>query len=55
MIGPTTRGADAEPAVDAGVAAVVELVAAGSQRRVAAEVVARLTGLSRNALYKRSL
>ena len=51
VIGPTTRTADAEAAV----AAVVELVAAGSQRSVAAGVVARLTGLSRNALYKRSL
>jgi 16S rRNA (cytidine1402-2'-O)-methyltransferase len=51
VIGPTTRTADAEAAV----AAVVELVAAGSQRSVAAAVVARLTGLSRNALYKRSL
>ena len=51
VIGPTTRTADAEAAV----AAVVELVAAGSQRSVAASVVARLTGLSRNALYKRSL
>jgi 16S rRNA (cytidine1402-2'-O)-methyltransferase len=51
VIGPTTRAANAEAAV----AAVVELVAAGSQRSVAAAVVARLTGVSRNALYKRSL
>jgi 16S rRNA (cytidine1402-2'-O)-methyltransferase len=51
VIGPTTREADA----DAAAAAVAELVAAGSQRKVAAGVVARLTGLSRNALYKRSL
>ena len=51
VIGPTTRTADAEAAV----AAVVELVAAGAQRRAAAGVVARLTGVSRNALYERSL
>ena len=37
------------------VAAVGELVAAGVARRQAAEVVARLTGVSRNILYRRSL
>lgn len=36
-------------------AAVAELVAAGTPRRVAAEVVGRLVGLSRNALYRGSL
>jgi 16S rRNA (cytidine1402-2'-O)-methyltransferase len=36
-------------------AAVAELVAAGARRRVAADVVARLTGMSRNALYRGSL
>jgi 16S rRNA (cytidine1402-2'-O)-methyltransferase len=36
-------------------AAVGELVAAGIARRQAAEVVARLTGVSRNALYRSSL
>jgi 16S rRNA (cytidine1402-2'-O)-methyltransferase len=36
-------------------AAVAELVAAGIGRRQAADVVARLTGLSRNALYRASL
>jgi 16S rRNA (cytidine1402-2'-O)-methyltransferase len=35
--------------------AVAELVAAGAPRRVAAEVVARLTGASRNELYRDSL
>ena len=35
--------------------AVAELVAAGTPRRVAAEVVARLTDTSRNALYRGSL
>jgi hypothetical protein len=36
-------------------AAVAELVAAGTPRGVAAEVVARLTDLSRNDLYRGSL
>jgi 16S rRNA (cytidine1402-2'-O)-methyltransferase len=36
-------------------AAVAELVAAGASRRTAAEVVARLTGASKNALYRGSL
>ena len=36
-------------------AAVAELVAAGTPRRLAAEVVARLTGRSRNELYRSSL
>jgi len=36
-------------------AAVVELVAAGTPRRVAADVVARLTATSRNDLYRGSL
>lgn len=35
--------------------AVAELVAAGAPRRVAADVVARLTGSARNALYRGSL
>jgi 16S rRNA (cytidine1402-2'-O)-methyltransferase len=38
-----------------GLEAVAELVAAGMPRRQAADVVARLTGLSRNALYRGSL
>jgi 16S rRNA (cytidine1402-2'-O)-methyltransferase len=37
------------------VAAVRDLVAAGVARRRAAELVARLTGVSRNELYRRSL
>jgi 16S rRNA (cytidine1402-2'-O)-methyltransferase len=36
-------------------AAVAELVAAGTPRRVAADVVARLTDMSRNDLYRASL
>jgi 16S rRNA (cytidine1402-2'-O)-methyltransferase len=47
----------AEVEVDAGVAvaAVAELVAGGTPRRVAADVVAGLTGVARNALYRESL
>jgi 16S rRNA (cytidine1402-2'-O)-methyltransferase len=48
------QGATAEDA-DEAVAAVAELVAAGVPRRRAAEVVARLTGASRNELYRRTL
>jgi 16S rRNA (cytidine1402-2'-O)-methyltransferase len=39
----------------AAVASVAELVAAGVPRRQAADVVARLTGTSRNELYRRTL
>jgi 16S rRNA (cytidine1402-2'-O)-methyltransferase len=42
------------PAADA-LLAVAELVAAGLPRRGAAEVVSRLTGVSRNVLYRGSL
>jgi 16S rRNA (cytidine1402-2'-O)-methyltransferase len=42
---------DAAAAADA----VAELVAAGVARRRAADLVSRLTGVSRNALYERSL
>ncbi|MBA3718356.1 MAG: 16S rRNA (cytidine(1402)-2'-O)-methyltransferase [Actinobacteria bacterium] len=38
-----------------GVSAVAELVAAGVGRRAAADLVARLTGLPRNTLYRSSL
>ncbi|HET7760211.1 MAG TPA: 16S rRNA (cytidine(1402)-2'-O)-methyltransferase [Gaiellaceae bacterium] len=40
---------------DAAAAAVAELVAAGAARKRAAEVVARLTGVPRNRLYRSSL
>ena len=43
------------PDEPAGAAAVAELVAAGVARRQAADLVARLTGASRNALYRGSL
>jgi 16S rRNA (cytidine1402-2'-O)-methyltransferase len=50
----------AEVGVEVGVddsarAAMAELVAGGASRRKAAEVVSRLTGVSRNALYRDSL
>jgi 16S rRNA (cytidine1402-2'-O)-methyltransferase len=43
------------PDEDAGIAAVAELVGVGIHRRQAADLVARLTGASRNALYRGSL
>jgi 16S rRNA (cytidine1402-2'-O)-methyltransferase len=45
----------AEPDSAAAVEAVAELVAAGLPRRRAADLVARLTGASRNELYRRTL
>jgi 16S rRNA (cytidine1402-2'-O)-methyltransferase len=53
VIGPGT-GSAASSATD-GAAAVAELIAAGVPRRRAADLVARLTGLSRNELYRSSL
>jgi 16S rRNA (cytidine1402-2'-O)-methyltransferase len=48
--------ASARPSADVdGAAAVAELVAAGVPRRRAADLVARLTGLPRNELYRTSL
>ena len=44
-----------EVADEDAVAAVSELVAAGASRRAAADVVARLTGTSKNTLYRLSL
>jgi 16S rRNA (cytidine1402-2'-O)-methyltransferase len=51
---PASSPGDVELAARAA-AAVADLSAAGASRRVAADVVAGLTGLSRNALYRRSL
>lgn len=48
--GPTGQSREAEAA-----SAVVELVAAGAGRRAAADVVARLTGVARNRVYRSSL
>jgi len=53
VLGPASER-DPRPA-DQAHGAVAELVAAGTPRRVAAEIVARLTDVSRNDLYKRSL
>jgi 16S rRNA (cytidine1402-2'-O)-methyltransferase len=52
VVGPSSEAKGASN--DAG-DAVAELVAAGVPRRKAADVVARLTGQSRNALYRGSL
>jgi 16S rRNA (cytidine1402-2'-O)-methyltransferase len=54
VLAPSTR---AGPSLDhvAPTSAVEELVAAGLARRQAAELVARLTGVPRNALYRGSL
>ena len=52
VIGP---GEPLMPDVDEAVAAVAELLAVGVPRRRAAEIVARLTGASRNELYRRTL
>ncbi len=51
VLGPGTARDDSRDAV----VAVGELVAAGVPRRQAADVVARLTGASRNELYRRTL
>jgi 16S rRNA (cytidine1402-2'-O)-methyltransferase len=48
---PPVRRADDEGALRA----VAELVAGGTSRRTAAEIVARLTGVPRNRLYRSSL
>ena len=53
VLGPGRGGAARRTAAAA--AAMADLVAAGTPRRVAAEVVARLTDVSRNELYRGSL
>jgi 16S rRNA (cytidine1402-2'-O)-methyltransferase len=53
VLGPAVE--KLEPDESAALAAVSELVAAGVPRRQAADVVARLTGIARNALYRGSL
>ena len=53
VLGPAeVRG---EGKIDSARAAMAELVEGGASRRKAAEVVSRLTGVSRNALYRDSL
>ena len=54
VLAPATEVRDARSDDDAR-AAVAELVDAGAPRRTAAEVVSRLTGTPRNALYRDSL
>jgi 16S rRNA (cytidine1402-2'-O)-methyltransferase len=51
VLGPGSADVDSGAAVDA----VAELVAAGIPRRRAADLVASLTGTSRNELYRRTL
>jgi 16S rRNA (cytidine1402-2'-O)-methyltransferase len=54
VLGPTAAIAGA-PEENAAQNAVAELVAAGASRRASVDVVARLTGAPRNALYRGSL
>ena len=54
VFGPSEQPQHAEEDPQA-LRAVDELVSAGVARRQAADLVARLTGMSRNALYRRSL
>jgi 16S rRNA (cytidine1402-2'-O)-methyltransferase len=51
VLGPGSPSADVGGAIEA----VAELVTAGLPRRQAADVVSRLTGASRNELYRRTL
>ena len=55
MLAPRQATADRPAAEAAALDAVAELVAAGAPRRVAADVVARLTGAPRNDLYRGTL
>jgi 16S rRNA (cytidine1402-2'-O)-methyltransferase len=54
VLGPGSGARDGGEAA-AAVEAVADLVAAGARRKAAADVVARLTGISRNDLYRSSL
>ena len=54
VVGPAAADGSSGVRAEA-LAAVADLVAAGTPRRVAAEVVARLTDVSRNDLYRGSL
>lgn len=55
VIGAATGGPPEGDGLEKALEAVAELVAAGVPRRKAAEVVAGLTGASKNALYRGSL
>jgi 16S rRNA (cytidine1402-2'-O)-methyltransferase len=54
VLGPSDRSSDPE-GEERALAALDELVSAGLARRQASDLVARLTGMSRNTLYRRSL
>jgi 16S rRNA (cytidine1402-2'-O)-methyltransferase len=55
VIGAAVTGGETAVGADIALAAVADLVAAGTPRRVAVDVVARITGTSRNQLYRASL
>jgi 16S rRNA (cytidine1402-2'-O)-methyltransferase len=55
VVGAAGAPAPTGIALELAVAGVAELCAAGASRRVAADVVARLTGLPRNTVYRSSL
>jgi 16S rRNA (cytidine1402-2'-O)-methyltransferase len=56
VVGPAASSAASDAAAeDSALAAVAELVEVGVPRKRAAEVVARLTGVARNRLYRGSL
>ena len=55
VLGATPVAAQRAEGLDEALAAVAELVANGVPRRTAADLVARLTGTARNALYRGSL
>ena len=54
VLEPSPETREGDEAAEA-LAAVAELVEAGAGRRAAATVVARLTGIARNELYRRTL
>jgi 16S rRNA (cytidine1402-2'-O)-methyltransferase len=55
VLGAAAVDAQSGEGLDAALGAVAELVANGVPRRMAADLVARLTGTSKNALYRGSL
>jgi 16S rRNA (cytidine1402-2'-O)-methyltransferase len=55
VLGATPVAAQSAEGLDEALAAVAELVANGVPRRTATDLVARLTGTARNALYRGSL
>jgi 16S rRNA (cytidine1402-2'-O)-methyltransferase len=55
VVGPAPMPADDDDPGGEALQAVAELVASGTSRRTAADIVSRLTGVSRNRLYRASL